>query len=54
MSETREAFRQRGEKLEELSDKSEQLANEAADFKSLARSLREKEQGRARFWGGGR
>lgn len=49
--EARRGFLERGERLEQLNDKTEQLANDADEFRSLAAQLRKKEESRARRWG---
>ena len=48
-AENRARLEERGEKLGQLSDKTENMANSAKDFASMARAIRDKEANR-KWW----
>lgn len=49
MDENRARLAERGEKLRGLQDKTERMESDAADFASMARQLREREEGK-KWW----
>ena len=49
MEDNRAALAESGEKLRTLQDKTDRMQNDAADFASMARAIREREAGR-KWW----